>query len=29
MTIRNSPAVCRWFARHATGWQLDADPAAS
>jgi hypothetical protein len=29
MTIRNSPAACRWFARHATGWQLDAEPAAS
>ena len=26
MTIRNSPAACRWFARHATGWQLDAEP---
>jgi hypothetical protein len=29
MTIRNSSAACRWFARHATGWQLDAEPAAS
>jgi hypothetical protein len=28
MTIRNSPAACRWFARHATGWLLDAEPAA-
>ena len=29
MTIRNSPAACRWFARHATGWQLDVEAVGS
>jgi hypothetical protein len=22
MTVRNSPAACRWLAQHGTGWEL-------
>jgi hypothetical protein len=28
MTVRNSAAACRWFARVAPNWHLEADTAA-